>query len=58
MIGIDASQAPLVSAKEGLGINDLLEAVVQTIPAPEGDEHGKLKALIFDSVYDLSLIHI
>ena len=52
MIGIDASQAPLVSAKEGLGINDLLEAVVQTIPAPEGDEHGKLKALIFDSVYD------
>ena len=52
MIGIDASQAPLVSAKEGLGISDLLEAVVQTIPAPEGDEHGKLKALIFDSVYD------
>lgn len=52
MIGIDASEAPLVSAKEGIGIGDLLEAVVKTIPAPQGDEHGKLKALIFDSVYD------
>ena len=52
MIGIDASDAPLVSAKEGIGIGDLLEAVVRTIPAPKGDEHGKLKALIFDSVYD------
>ena len=52
MIGIDASEAPLVSAKEGIGIRDLLEAVVKTIPAPEGDEEGKLKALIFDSVYD------
>ena len=52
MIGIDASEAPLVSAKEGIGIGDLLEAVVRTIPAPKGDEQGKLKALIFDSVYD------
>ena len=52
MIGIDASEAPLVSAKEGIGITDLLEAVVQTVPAPTGDVDGKLKALIFDSVYD------
>lgn len=52
MIGIDASEAPLVSAKEGTGITDLLEAVVQNIPAPAGDVNGKLKALIFDSVYD------
>ena len=52
MIGIDASEAPLVSAKEGTGIRNLLEAIVKTIPAPEGDENGKLKALIFDSVYD------
>ena len=52
MIGIDASEAPLVSAKEGTGITDLLEAVVQTVPAPAGDVNGKLKALIFDSVYD------
>lgn len=52
MIGIDASEAPLVSAKEGVGITELLEAVVRTIPAPSGDEKGKLKALIFDSAYD------
>ena len=52
MIGIDASEAPLVSAKEGIGIGELLEAVVRTIPAPQGDPAGKLKALIFDSVYD------
>ncbi len=52
MIGIDASEAPLVSAKEGTGIRDLLEAIVKTVPAPSGDENGKLKALIFDSVYD------
>ncbi len=52
MIGIDASEAPLVSAKEGTGIEELLEAVVHTIPAPSGDVDGRLKALIFDSVYD------
>ncbi len=52
MIGIDASEAPLVSAKEGIGITELLEAIVRTIPAPSGDENGKLKALIFDSAYD------
>ena len=52
LIGIDCEDAPLVSAKEGIGINDLLEAVVQNVPAPTGDADGKLKALIFDSVYD------
>ena len=52
LIGIDCEDAPLVSAKEGIGIEDLLEAVVHTVPAPSGDANGKLKALIFDSVYD------
>ncbi len=52
MIGIDTEDAPLVSAKEGIGIEDLLEAVVKHIPAPTGDPEGSLKALIFDSVYD------
>ena len=52
LIGIDCEDAPLVSAKEGIGIEDLLEAVVQHVPAPTGDADGKLKALIFDSVYD------
>ncbi len=52
MIGIDASEAPLVSAKEGIGIDELLEAIVHTIPAPEADPDARLKALIFDSNYD------
>ncbi len=52
MIGIDAQDAPLVSAKDGIGIENLLEEVVKHIPAPSGDPNGKLKALIFDSVYD------
>ena len=52
MIGLDTEDAPMVSAKEGTGIDELLEAIVAKIPAPEGDENGKLKALIFDSVYD------
>ncbi len=52
IIGIEASEAPLVSAKEGTGITDLLEAIVHTVPAPSGDVNGKLKALIFDSYYD------
>ena len=52
MIGIDAQDAPLVSAKDGIGIEHLLEEVVKHIPAPAGDPNGKLKALIFDSVYD------
>lgn len=52
VIGIDAQEAPLVSAKEGIGIEDLLEEIVKKIPAPSGDEGAKLKALIFDSYYD------
>ena len=49
VIGIEAEEAPLISAKEGIGIDDVLEKIVTDIPAPEGDENGKLKALIFDS---------
>ncbi len=52
IIGIDASQAPLISAKEGIGIEDVLEDIVKNVPAPKGDADGKLKALIFDSYYD------
>jgi GTP-binding protein LepA len=52
VIGIDASSAPLISAKEGINIEAVLEAIVQTIPPPTGDANGKLKALIFDSYYD------
>ncbi len=52
VIGIPAMNAPLVSAKVGLGIEDVLEAVVSGVPAPSGDPDGPLKALIFDSYYD------
>ncbi len=52
IIGIDAHDAPLISAKEGIGVKDVLEAIVNKVPAPKGDEKGKLKALIFDSIYD------
>lgn len=52
VIGIVAEDAPLISAKEGIGIEDVLEKIVTDIPAPQGDENGKLKALIFDSYYD------
>lgn len=52
VIGVEAQEAPLVSAKEGFGVEELLERIVTDIPAPEGDENGKLKALIFDSYYD------
>jgi len=52
VIGIDASEAPMISAKTGLNIGDVLEYVVKNIPSPDGDEEAPLKALIFDSYYD------
>ena len=63
MVGINASEAPLVSAKTGVGIDDLLEKLVDEIPGPEGDPNAKLQALIVDSWFDsylgvVSLIRI
>ncbi|MDE7239001.1 MAG: translation elongation factor 4, partial [Lachnospiraceae bacterium] len=52
VIGIEAQDAPLISAKNGIGIDEVLEAVVQKLPAPSGSADNPLKALIFDSVYD------
>lgn len=52
VIGIDAQHAPLISAKEGINIEEVLEAIITEIPPPSGDPDGKLKALIFDSFYD------
>ena len=52
VIGMDASEAPLISAKVGIGIDDVLESVVRMMPAPTGDENAPLQALIFDSFYD------
>ncbi len=52
VIGIEAEDAPRISAKTGLNVDDVLEAIVHKIPAPTGDPNAPLKALIFDSVYD------
>ncbi|WP_394602900.1 translation elongation factor 4 [Fictibacillus sp. UD] len=52
VIGLDASEAVLASAKAGIGIQDILEQIVAKVPAPPGDPEGPLKALIFDSLYD------
>ena len=52
VVGIEAADAPLISAKMGTGIDEVLECIVNNIPAPGGQPDGKLKALIFDSYYD------
>lgn len=55
LIGLDAENAPLISAKTGINIEDVLDKIVSDIPAPEGDINAPLKALIFDSYYDAYL---
>ena len=52
VIGIEAQDAPMISAKTGLNVEDVLEAIIEKIPAPTGDAAAPLKALIFDSLYD------
>ncbi|MEG1924091.1 MAG: GTP-binding protein, partial [Clostridia bacterium] len=51
-IGLDASIAPLISAKENINIDDVFKGVIERLPPPKGDENAPLKALIFDCVYD------
>ncbi|WP_126993126.1 translation elongation factor 4 [Thermosipho globiformans] len=52
LIGIPSSEILKISAKEGIGVEELLEDIIEKVPAPSGDENGKLKALIFDAKYD------
>ncbi|HHY82161.1 MAG TPA: elongation factor 4 [Clostridiales bacterium] len=52
VLGLDAGNAPLISAKNGIGIKEVLDSIVRLIPAPEGDVDAPLRALIFDSFYD------
>ena len=52
VIGLDASDAPLISAKEGINIEQVIEQIIEKLPSPKGDENAPLKALIFDSMYD------
>ena len=52
VIGLDASQAPMISAKSGLNVRDVLEQVVKLVPAPKGNPNAPLKALVFDSLYE------
>ncbi len=52
IIGLDAEEAPLISAKANINIGEVFDKIIENIPAPEGDESAPLKALIFDSIYD------
>ncbi len=52
VIGLDAENAPLISAKDGINIKDVLDMVIEKVPAPKGEENAPLRALIFDSLYD------
>ena len=52
LLGVDAASVLMASAKEGIGIDEILEAVIERVPAPEGDKNAPLRALIFDSYYD------
>jgi GTP-binding protein LepA len=63
VIGIDASQAILASAKQGIGIDEILEAIVTRMPPPQGDPDGPMRALVFDSWFDqyrgvIILVHV